>query len=95
METAVELAREGQIVAMFPEGTRRTKGLMKTREARPRTGAARIALEAEVPLVPAVSGTYRPPRLGQAARRVRQAGGDRRPAWARQRARRGDRRPTG
>jgi 1-acyl-sn-glycerol-3-phosphate acyltransferase len=66
METAVELAREGNVVAMFPEGTRRTKGLMKTREARPRTGAARIALEADVPLVPAaVSGTDRLLRLGK------------------------------
>jgi 1-acyl-sn-glycerol-3-phosphate acyltransferase len=43
---------------MFPEGTRRTKGLVKRFEARPRTGAARIALEAGVPLVPAaVRGT--------------------------------------
>jgi 1-acyl-sn-glycerol-3-phosphate acyltransferase len=66
METAIELAREGNMVAMFPEGTRRTKGLMKTREARPRTGAARIALEAGVPLVPAaVSGTDRLLRLGK------------------------------
>src|ERR1022692_2794291 len=66
IEKAVELAREGNIVAMFPEGTRRTKGLMKTREARPRTGAARIALEANVPLVPAaVSGTDRLLRLGK------------------------------
>jgi 1-acyl-sn-glycerol-3-phosphate acyltransferase len=66
METAIELAREGNMVAMFPEGTRRVKGLMKTREARPRTGAARIALEAGVPLVPAaVSGTDRLLRLGK------------------------------
>jgi 1-acyl-sn-glycerol-3-phosphate acyltransferase len=58
MDTAIRLAREGHVVAMFPEGTRRVKGLMKTREARPRTGAARIALEAGVPLVPAaVRGT--------------------------------------
>ena len=60
IETAVRLAREGNVVMMFPEGTRRVKGLMKTRVARPRTGAARIALEAGVPLVPAaVSGTDR------------------------------------
>ena len=66
MDTAVELARAGNLVAMFPEGTRRVKGLMKTREARPRTGAARIALEAGVPLVPAaVSGTDRLLRLGK------------------------------
>jgi 1-acyl-sn-glycerol-3-phosphate acyltransferase len=66
METAVKLAREGNVVAMFPEGTRRTKGLIKKREARPRSGAARIALEAGVPLVPAaVSGTDRLLRLGR------------------------------
>jgi 1-acyl-sn-glycerol-3-phosphate acyltransferase len=60
IETAVRLAREGDVVAMFPEGTRRRKGLMKKFEARPRTGAARIALEAGVPLVPAaVKGTER------------------------------------
>ena len=65
IETAVRLAREGNVVAMFPEGTRRRKGLVKRHEARPRTGAARIALEAGVPLVPAaVSGTDRLLRLG-------------------------------
>ena len=51
---------------MFPEGTRRTKGLVKRFEARPRTGAARIALEAGVPLVPAaVAGTDKLLRLGK------------------------------
>jgi 1-acyl-sn-glycerol-3-phosphate acyltransferase len=50
---------------MFPEGTRRTKGLVKRHEARPRSGAARIALEAGVPLVPAaVRGTDKLTRLG-------------------------------
>src|SRR6476646_8949545 len=64
--TAVRLAREGNDVAMFPEGTRRTKGLVKRFEARPRSGAARIALEAGVPLVPAaVEGTDRLLRLGK------------------------------
>jgi 1-acyl-sn-glycerol-3-phosphate acyltransferase len=58
IETAVALVREGHAVAMFPEGTRRTKGLVKKFEARPRSGAARIALEGGVPLVPAaVAGT--------------------------------------
>ncbi|HEY3542866.1 MAG TPA: lysophospholipid acyltransferase family protein [Gaiellaceae bacterium] len=58
IETAVALVREGHVVAMFPEGTRRTKGLVKKFEARPRSGAARIALEGGVPLVPAaVTGT--------------------------------------
>jgi len=60
IETAVRLAREGNVIAMFPEGTRRRKGLVKKFEARPRTGAARIALEAGVPLVPAaLKGTER------------------------------------
>ena len=65
IETAARLAREGNVVAMFPEGTRRRKGLVKRFEARPRTGAARIALEAGVPIVPAaVSGTDRLLRFG-------------------------------
>jgi 1-acyl-sn-glycerol-3-phosphate acyltransferase len=65
MRTAAELAREGEIVVMFPEGTRQKKGLRKKREARPHTGAARIALSAGVPLVPAaISGTDRLSRLG-------------------------------
>jgi 1-acyl-sn-glycerol-3-phosphate acyltransferase len=66
IETAVQLARDGHVVAMFPEGTRRTKGLVKRFEARPRSGAARIALEAGVPLVPAaVKGTDKLLRLGR------------------------------
>jgi 1-acyl-sn-glycerol-3-phosphate acyltransferase len=65
IETAVQLAREGHVVVMFPEGTRREKGLVKRHQARPRSGAARIALEANVPLVPcAVAGTDRLSRLG-------------------------------
>jgi 1-acyl-sn-glycerol-3-phosphate acyltransferase len=58
IDTAVRLCREGHVVVMFPEGTRRAKGLRKRREARWRSGAARIALEAGVPLVPAgIRGT--------------------------------------
>ena len=60
IETAVALCREGKLVAMFPEGTRREKGLRKKFTARPRGGSARIALAAEVPLVPAaIKGTDR------------------------------------
>jgi len=66
IDTAVRLAREGNVIAMFPEGTRRTKGLVKRFEARPRSGAARIALEAGVPLVPAaVKGTDTLRRFGR------------------------------
>jgi 1-acyl-sn-glycerol-3-phosphate acyltransferase len=65
IDTAVQLAREGNVIAMYPEGTRRTKGLVKKHQARPHSGAARIALEAGVPLIPAaVSGTDRLLRLG-------------------------------
>ena len=65
MRTAVELVREGEIVVMFPEGTRQTKGLVKRHAARPHTGAARIALTAKAPLVPvAIGGTDRLLRLG-------------------------------
>ena len=63
--TAVRLAREGGVVAMFPEGTRREKGLRKKHRAEPHAGAARIALAAGVPLVPAgIAGTNRLTRLG-------------------------------
>jgi len=65
IDTAVALCRDGHAVVMFPEGTRRSKGLRKRHEARWHTGAARIALEAGVPLVPAgISGTERIGRLG-------------------------------
>lgn len=65
MRAAVELVREGEIVVMFPEGTRQTKGLVKRHTARPHTGAARIALTANAPLVPvAIGGTDRLLRLG-------------------------------
>lgn len=66
LETAAQLCREGHIVVMFPEGTRRKKGMRKRYEARAHTGAARIALDAGVPLVPAaIVGTD---RLGRLAR---------------------------
>jgi 1-acyl-sn-glycerol-3-phosphate acyltransferase len=66
IETATQLCREGHIVVMFPEGTRRRKGMRKKYEARAHTGAARIALEADVPLVPVgIVGTDRLGRLAQ------------------------------
>jgi 1-acyl-sn-glycerol-3-phosphate acyltransferase len=65
MRIAVELVGQGEIVVMFPEGTRREKGLRKKHVARAHTGAARIALSAGVPLVPAaITGTDRLARLG-------------------------------
>ena len=53
-DTAAALAAEGEAVMIFPEGARMRSG----REHRPRTGAARAALEAGVPLIPAaIRGT--------------------------------------
>jgi 1-acyl-sn-glycerol-3-phosphate acyltransferase len=66
MRTAVELVAGGEIVVMFPEGTRRQKGLRKRHVARAHTGAARIALGSGAPLVPAaIAGTDRLLRLGR------------------------------
>jgi 1-acyl-sn-glycerol-3-phosphate acyltransferase len=43
---------------MFPEGTRRRKGIRKKHRAEAHSGAARIAIAAGVPLVPAgIKGT--------------------------------------
>jgi 1-acyl-sn-glycerol-3-phosphate acyltransferase len=64
VENAINLARQGYVVAMFPHGTRQRKGLVKRHQPKPHTGAARIALEAGVPLVPAaIAGTDRVSRL--------------------------------
>jgi 1-acyl-sn-glycerol-3-phosphate acyltransferase len=52
--TAATLAAAGDLVVIYPEGARRRAD----REHRPRTGAARAALEGGVPLVPAaIRGT--------------------------------------
>jgi 1-acyl-sn-glycerol-3-phosphate acyltransferase len=66
MQRAVELARAGGVVAIFPEGTRRNKGQKKgSRRSRPGSGAARVALIAGVPLVPAaIGGTESLMKLG-------------------------------
>jgi 1-acyl-sn-glycerol-3-phosphate acyltransferase len=63
LQIAVELLRRGEVVMVFPEGTRNRDGT-----ARPRTGAARLALRTGAPLVPAaLLGTddlrLLPPRL--------------------------------
>lgn len=55
----IELARAGEAVCVFPEGTRRSKGPLSRLLARkehhrpyPRRGAARVAIAAGVPVVP-------------------------------------------
>jgi 1-acyl-sn-glycerol-3-phosphate acyltransferase len=65
INTAVELVRAGHIVVMFPHGTRQLKGLVKKHQPKAHRGAARIALQARAPLVPAaIGGTARLSRLG-------------------------------
>ena len=64
--TAVDLVREGHIVVMFPHGTRQLKGLVKKHQPRAHTGAARIAIDAGAPLVPAaIVGADRLSRFGK------------------------------
>ena len=54
LATAREVLTEGQLVALYPEGTRSTDGSVH----RGRTGVARLALECGVPVVPVgISGT--------------------------------------
>jgi 1-acyl-sn-glycerol-3-phosphate acyltransferase len=66
--TAVEIARGGEVLLVFPEGARRAKGRWKGKRRRRQqvqSGAARIALAAGSPLVPAaLIGTDRLTRLG-------------------------------
>jgi 1-acyl-sn-glycerol-3-phosphate acyltransferase len=70
MQRAVELAKAGGVVVIFPEGTRRRKGrikkaLKKSHRTKPGSGAARVALTAGVPLVPAaIGGTESLMKLG-------------------------------
>ena len=81
IETAVRLAREGNVVVMFPEGTRRGRGCGRSARRGRARGAARIALEAGVPLVPAaIKGTDRLLAARAAAGRLRRADRRRRPA---------------
>jgi 1-acyl-sn-glycerol-3-phosphate acyltransferase len=64
--TATRICKEGGILTMFPEGTRKSKGLRKRFEHRPHAGSARIALAAGVPLEPAaIAGSDRLSRLAK------------------------------
>src|SRR6266516_3273600 len=55
IKAGVDALKEGKLVALFPEGTRSPDG----RLYRGKTGVARMALEARVPVVPvALIGTF-------------------------------------
>jgi 1-acyl-sn-glycerol-3-phosphate acyltransferase len=55
LQTGVRALREGNLVGIFPEGTRSPD----SRLYRGKTGVARMALEAQVPIVPvAITGTF-------------------------------------
>ena len=97
IDTAVELCRAGHAVVMFPEGTRRSKGLVKRHEARwhTRRGADRARGRACRSCPPGSRGTDRLARLGPAARRLRRADRGRRPRRARPQTRPRRSRPTG
>lgn len=55
LQTGVRALREGNLIGIFPEGTRSPDG----RLYRGKTGVARMALEAQVPVIPvAIKGTF-------------------------------------
>jgi 1-acyl-sn-glycerol-3-phosphate acyltransferase len=61
MDTAVRLLREGKLLGIYPEGTRSPDG----RLYKGKTGVARMALEAGVPVIPvAMIGTDRVHPIG-------------------------------
>jgi len=68
--TGVRILREGHLLGIYPEGTRTADG----RLYRGKTGVARMALEAQAPVVPvAMIGTYEiqpPGRIRPSIRRV-------------------------
>ena len=55
LNAGVEALREGKLIGIFPEGTRSPDGRLH----RGKTGVARMALEAQVPVIPvAIVGTF-------------------------------------
>lgn len=66
LRECLELLRRGDILLLFPEGTRTRDGELQTGKA----GAAMLAAQAQVPIVPAyIDGTFR--ALPRGAKRLR------------------------
>ncbi len=68
VQTGLSILRNGELLGIYPEGTRSPDG----RLYRGRTGVARMALEAGVPIVPvAMIGTYEIQPTGQVWPRIK------------------------
>ena len=77
LDTGVRLLKEGHILGIYPEGTRSPDG----RLYKGKTGVARMALEAGVPVIPLVMiGTDKVNPIGSKMWRPRPDHDDRRPA---------------
>ena len=69
--TAERVLAEGKLLGIYPEGTRTADG----RLYRGRTGVARVALEADVPVIPvAMIGTYETQPPGRLRPRLKRVG---------------------
>ena len=68
LDAAIPALRAGDLVGVYPEGTRSPDG----RLYRGRTGAARLALLAEVPIIPVgIIGTEKVQPIGSAVPKLR------------------------
>lgn len=68
LDTGVRILKEGSLLGIYPEGTRSPDG----RLYKGKTGLARMALEAEVPVIPvAMVGTNRINRIGSVRWRIK------------------------
>ncbi len=71
LNTGLRILREGHLLGLYPEGTRSHDGQLY----RGKTGAARMALEAEVPVIPvAMIATFEAQPTGHILPRLRRIG---------------------
>jgi 1-acyl-sn-glycerol-3-phosphate acyltransferase len=71
LNTGLRILHDGELLALYPEGTRSHDGSL----FRGRTGAARMALQAEVPVIPvAMVGTFEAQPTGQIRPDLRRIG---------------------
>src|SRR3954464_15136824 len=71
IQTGLRILREGKLLGIYPEGTRSPDG----RLYRGKIGVARMALEADVPVIPvAMIGTFEVQPPGQVRTNIRRVG---------------------